>query len=154
MQQALQQKVQKAASAIAQECFAMRVRYLNRSLTSIYDEVFRPLSITASQVNMLVAIITQQTLSPSELGEILNIEKSTLSRNLDRMRKAGWVEIDSSQPGRSHTVQASEKGQALLLNILPLWQKAQETTCTLLGSERSKAIREVADHARSEIMKT
>ena len=78
----------------------MRVRYLNRTLTSVYDDAFRPFGITASQVNLLVAIINQGSMSPVTLGNLLNIEKSTVSRNLERMRKAGWIEITGAVLGK------------------------------------------------------
>lgn len=145
MSKSLSTNVQKVADAIAKDCVAMRVRYLNRSLTSIYDDAFRSLGITASQVNMLVALVKQGSLSPGELGNLLNIEKSTISRNLERMRKAGWIEITSS--GRTHAVEVTRKGKQLLMEVMPHWQEAQRAADVLLSSEGSQAIRDVADHA-------
>ncbi len=144
--------VEEVADTIAGNCVAMRVRYLNRSVTSIYDDAFRPLGITASQVNVLVAVIKQGMLSPGQLGNILNIEKSTLSRNLERMRKAGWIEIIAPNSGRTHTIQASKEGKELLLELLPLWRKAQDATDQLLDADGSEALRKVGDHAKRGIM--
>jgi DNA-binding MarR family transcriptional regulator len=145
MSKSLSTKVQKIAGAIAKDCVAMRVRYLNRSLTSIYDDAFRPLGITASQVNLLVALIKQGSLSPGELGGIFNMEKSTVSRNLERMRKAGWIEITRS--GRTNAVEATTDGKQLLLDAMPHWEEAQKAADALLGSDGSQAIRELGDHA-------
>ena len=147
MSKSLSTSVQKVADAIAKDCVAMRVRYLNRSLTSIYDDAFRPLGITASQVNMLVALVKQRSLSPGELGNLLNIEKSTISRNLERMRKAGWINITSS--GRTHAVEVTRKGNQLLMDVMPHWEEAQKAADALLGPDGSQAIREVGDNARS-----
>ena len=143
-------KLDSAASIIAADCLAMRVRYMNRTLTSIYDDAFRGLGITASQVNMLVAIIKQKELSAGQLGDILNIEKSTLSRNLDRMRKAGWIEITPPPSGRSHIIQASKKGKELLLEVLPCWQEAQEDATQLLGPTGSRALKKAGNHAKGK----
>jgi DNA-binding MarR family transcriptional regulator len=145
MSKSLTTKVQKIAAAIAKDCVAMRVRYLNRSLTSIYDDAFRPLGITASQVNLLVALIKQGSLSPGELGSLFNMEKSTISRNLERMRKAGWIEITRS--GRTNAVEATTEGKQLLVDVMPYWEEAQKAADALLGSDGSQAIREVGDHA-------
>jgi len=142
-----------AAAAIAKECLAMRVRYLNRSLTAVYDDAFRPLGITASQVNMLVAIVNRGTLSPSELGNLLNIEKSTLSRNLERIRKAGWIKITTPSSGRTNTVHPTDRGKKLLLEVLPRWREAQRAAAGLLGDEGSETLREIGDHARGELTK-
>jgi len=145
--------IQEVAANIAENCVAMRVRYLNRSLTAIYDDAFRPLGITAGQVNVLVAVIKQGSLSPGQLGNILNMEKSTLSRNLERMRKAGWIEIIAPSSGRTHSIQASKEGKDLLLELLPLWREAQEATDQLLDVDGSDALRKVGDHARKNITK-
>jgi DNA-binding MarR family transcriptional regulator len=145
MSKSLSTKVQKIADSIAKDCVAMRVRYLNRSLTSIYDDAFRTLGITASQVNMLVALIKQGSLSPGELGSIFNMEKSTVSRNLERMRKAGWIEITRS--GRTNAVEATTEGKQLLVDAMPHWEGAQKAADALLGSDGSQAIRELGDHA-------
>jgi DNA-binding MarR family transcriptional regulator len=146
MSKSLSTKVQKIADAIAKDCVAMRVRYLNRSLTSIYDDAFRPLGITASQVNLLVALIKQGSLSPGELGGIFNMEKSTVSRNLERMRKAGWIGITRS--GRTNAVEATTAGKQLLVDAMPHWEEAQKAADALLGSDGSQTIRALGDHAR------
>ena len=152
MNKSPQQNTQQVAAVIARDCLVSRVRYLNRSLTAIYDEAFRPFGITASQVNMLVAVINRGSLSPVQLSEILNIEKSTLSRNLERMRKAGWIEIIPPASGRTHAIQASNKGKKLLCKVLAPWEKAQKAAGLLLDSEGSTALRKVSDHARRKHM--
>ncbi len=146
MSQSSPENIREAAAAIAEQCLAMRVRRLNRSLTSIYDDAFRPLGITAGQVNMLVAVIKRGELSPGQLGGILKIEKSTLSRNLERMRKAGWIEITAPATGRTHAIHATRKGGRLLLQALPLWRDAQLAATRLLGPRGSRALREIGDH--------
>ncbi len=154
MSKSSSKNVQKVAAAIAKECFAERVRYLNRSLTSIYDDAFRPLGITASQVILLVTLIERGTLSAGQLGRLLNVEKSTLSRNLERMRKAGWIEITAPTSGRTHAIEASRKGKKLLLEVFPRWREAQNATALLLGTDGSKALRKVGDHTRGALMKS
>ena len=148
MSKSLSTHARKVADAIAKDCVAMRVRYLNRSLTYIYDDAFRHLGITASQVNILVALVKQGSLSPGELGNLLNIEKSTISRNLERMRKANWIEITAS--GKTHAVEATSEGKQTLVDVKPHWEEAQKATDALLSSDGSQVIREVGDHARDE----
>ena len=152
MSKALPKDVQQVAAEIAGNCLAMRIRHLNRSLTSIYDDAFRPLGITASQVNVLVAVVTQGSPSPGELGNILNIEKSTLSRSLKLMRTAGWIEINAPATGRTHEIEASQKGKKLLLKVLPIWREAQNEASDLLGGDGSETLRKVSDHARKGLM--
>ena len=126
------------ADTIAGSCLVVRSRYLNRTLTAIYDEAYRPLGATANQMNLLVTIEKFGQLSPQQLGQILHIEKSTLSRNLTRMEREGWIEIEKN--GRQQTLSATEVGKALLTRSYPLWQKAQENARQLLGESGSDAL--------------
>jgi DNA-binding MarR family transcriptional regulator len=144
-------KLQEIADAIAEGCLSMRVRYLNRTLNTIYDDAFREFGITGSQCNMLVAIVKNGELSPTRLGQLLNIEKSTLSRNLERMRKAGWIEIVEPDSGRTHSLKVAKAGKDLLPKLFPIWQKAQETAQELLGEQQSENLKAAADQARKQL---
>jgi DNA-binding MarR family transcriptional regulator len=142
---------QEIAATIAEGCLSMRVRYLNRTLNAIYDDAYRDLGITASQGNMLVAIVVKGALSPTRLGQVLNIEKSTLSRNLDRMRKAGLIDILEPESGRSQTLRATRAGKRLLPDLLPRWENAQEAARELLGEQGSEDLKSTADRARKQL---
>ena len=78
-----------AADIIAADCLSVRVRLLSRTITAIYDDALRPLGLTAGQLNVLVVIAKRGPISPGEIARRLNMEKSTVSRNLARMRDNG-----------------------------------------------------------------
>jgi hypothetical protein len=46
---------------IASECVAVRLRMLNRVITNIYDDAFRPLDLKVSQFSILVATAKMRT---------------------------------------------------------------------------------------------
>ena len=95
-----------AADRIAGECLARRVRLLNRTITGIYDEALRPMGLTSAQLNLLVVVAKRGPLSPGEVARRMNMEKSTVSRNLDRMRQNGWVRVGQSDAGRKQVLTA------------------------------------------------
>ncbi|WP_045227378.1 MarR family winged helix-turn-helix transcriptional regulator, partial [Methyloterricola oryzae] len=72
--------------AIAADCIARRVRMLNRLVTNLYDEGLRPLGLKVSQVTILVAAWKMGTARPAAVCDALQMDVSTLSRNVDRMR--------------------------------------------------------------------
>ena len=76
---------------IASECLAVRIRLLNRSVTNIFDHALRPLGVKVSQLNVLTVVAKRGPISPRDVAKQLNMEKSTLSRNVDRMRAHGWL---------------------------------------------------------------
>src|SRR5947209_4756053 len=77
---------------ISRECIAMRLRLLNRVVTRVYERELKPLRLKASQLNILIAAWELGTASPSKVCEVLDLDPSTLSRNVERMRARGWLE--------------------------------------------------------------
>ena len=76
---------------IALECLAIRVRRLGRVVSRIYDTALAPYGISIAQVNLLAAIAVARGARSTDLTQILDVEKSTLSRDLKRMEDLGWV---------------------------------------------------------------
>ena len=107
-------------------CLADKVRLLSRVITSTYDEVLRPLSITTSQMNVLAVTAKYEPASPSQVGQWLHMEKSTLSRNVELLRKHGWIEITPGR-GRSHQLRLTARGKRVMEQGMPLWEKAQRS---------------------------
>src|SRR5262249_56680863 len=79
------------AARVARDCFAVRLRLLNRIVTRIYDEALRPVGMTANQMNILAVLENMSEAQPSDLCRVLYMEKSTVSRNVERMRQQGWL---------------------------------------------------------------
>jgi len=144
----MDKKANQAAGAMAKECLAMRTKLLNRTLTSIYDDMFRPLGITAAQVNLLAAITCRPSPTPGGLASLMNMEKSTVSRNLDRMETSGWINITRESSGKHHYLELTQSGKKLLSNAHPLWEKAQKAACDLLGKQGASSIKKIGDHLR------
>ncbi len=71
---------------IARTCVAARMRLLNRVVTNFYDDALRPLGLKISQLNILIATAKLGEARPAEVCEILQLDTSTLSRNVERMR--------------------------------------------------------------------
>ena len=86
---------------------------LNREVTGIYDMALRPLGVKVSQINVLTAVAKLQPETPRQIAELLRIEKSTLSRNGERMRARGWIRILSGDDGRSHRLEITANGRRL-----------------------------------------
>jgi DNA-binding MarR family transcriptional regulator len=125
---------------MAKECIAMRVRRLNRVVTKIYDDSLRSLGLHTAQQTILAAISLMKTPTPTDLERRLSLEKSTVSRNVERMRRRGWVEFVPSEDGRSHYLKLTAKGAKLLRESTALWLVAQKRVTSLLGKEKVTAL--------------
>src|SRR5262245_59115878 len=118
---------------IVRECIAVRVRLLNRVVTSLYDEALRPIGLKVSQLNILVAAAKLGLARPAVVCEILQLDASTLSRNVERMRRNGWIETAAEDDGRMQPFRLTAKGRRLLDRAVPAWRQAQEKATELLG---------------------
>ena len=76
---------------IATECLSVRVRRLDRVITRMYDAALARHGLTTAQMNLLAAIAATGGARAADLTRVLEVEKSTLSRDLKRMEQLGWV---------------------------------------------------------------
>ena len=134
---------QSEVDTIAQHCIASRLRVLNRIVTNIYDEALRPFGLKVSQHNILVAVAKMGTAQPSVLSEIIHIDISTLSRNVDRMRQRGWLTASPGEDGRTVMLSLTQQGEELLHSVMPAWRKAQEQATELMGQEEVSRLYEL-----------
>ena len=103
------------------------------------------LGLTTGQLNILVVVAKLGPLPPGAVARKLNMEKSTVSRNIERMQKHGWLAVSSDDSGRKQTLTLAAKGRRLLERSLPAWKKAQLRTTALLGQRGAKSILRVGD---------
>ena len=116
-------------------CLATRVRQLSRIVTRVYDDAMRPLGITASQYTLLAQLASRDGITAVEIGYDLDIEKSTLSRNLKRLLALGHIVMDPPAGRRGRGLHLTPKGQAVLRDAYPIWQDAQKKTVGAMGSD-------------------
>jgi DNA-binding MarR family transcriptional regulator len=126
-------------AAIAEEtsagCIATRVRQLSRIVTRVYDEAMRPLGITASQFTLLTQLAQQDAITAVEIGFTLDIEKSTLSRNLKRLLALGHIVMDPPAGRRGRGLHLTPKGRAVIKDAYPVWLEAQQRAIAVLGAD-------------------
>lgn len=123
------------ATRMAGECLGFRTRSLSRSITRLYDQALREHGITVAQYGLLAAILGHEPTRPSEISRALNLEKSTLSRNLRVMETNGWVEVGTGESARGQELRLTKNGKKLLRAAFPDWEEAQEDARSFLGGD-------------------
>lgn len=134
-EQAMNDKSSQVADMIACRCIAGRMRLVNRVITSLYDNAFRPLGVKASQFNILVVAGKLGLARPAEVCAILRLDTSTLSRNVERMRTQGWLEVVPAEDARTQPFRLTNQGKRLLEQAAPAWKQAQQEAEQLLGDD-------------------
>lgn len=131
------------------DCLCSPVRQVHRALTSIYDEALRPVGLTVSQLNLLVAIDRMdEGATPTRLAKALLLEKSTVTRDLVRLEENRWVVRRAGEDARQVCLSLSASGERLLEKAVVPWRKAQALAREMLGPHAA-AGRAIATHLRA-----
>ncbi|MEL6263223.1 MAG: MarR family winged helix-turn-helix transcriptional regulator [Cyanobacteria bacterium J06626_6] len=122
------------AQHMSQQCVARRLRQVNRTITRLYDEALRPYGLTVNQLNILAVVISEKQIRPGQLGQTLGMEKSTVSRTVDRMIRKEWLKAAPGTDSRTQVLTVTTKGRKLLLTVSPIWDNLQTGVLTDTGS--------------------
>ena len=129
---------------LARDCLALRVRLIGRAVTAVYDRAVEAHGLSIAQVNLLAALGKAGPCPPTKLGDVLQLERSTVSRNLNLLLKHGWVEAVSSDAKGVRDVALTPSGRRKIESVMPAWRKAQQQAAQLLGTEGVQAVRAMA----------
>ena len=131
--------------SILDDCYLHRIRMLSRTITRVYDDALKPLDLKVTQMNLLGVVTKLGPISPGEMCQKLQMDKSTLCRNVERLIKYGWIKQVPGEDNRSHQLKITEKGKEIMKEASKLWKQAQARTQKILGKEASKAIMTAGD---------
>src|SRR3982751_5317112 len=120
---------------ISRTCIAVRLRLLNRVITNFYDAALRPLSLKVSQLNILIVTARLGLARPAQVCEILQLDASTLTRNVQPLPAHGWLEVVPEEDARSQPFRLTTQGKRLIEKAVPAWEQAQRQAAELLGDE-------------------
>ncbi|WP_020177528.1 MarR family winged helix-turn-helix transcriptional regulator [Methylopila sp. M107] len=113
-------------------CACSHIRMASRAVTRFYDEALRSSGLKGTQFVLLAAIEAGEASSITDLAELIDIERTTLVRNLQLLRKEGLVSPEKGLNGRRRP-QLTAKGVETLDAALPLWRQAQSEIEDRLG---------------------
>lgn len=118
----------------ATQCVALRARRFSRLVTRHYEHALQEAGLTPAQFSLLGVVALQQSISPIALARMLDLEKSTLSRNL-RLLIESKLLISRARKEGGQSLSITAKGRVLLQRALPAWRKAQAEVLALLGED-------------------
>jgi DNA-binding MarR family transcriptional regulator len=120
--------------SVATECACRRLRGAARTVTRLYDEALRPTGLRATQFTLMVAAELHREALISELADTLNLERTTLTRELKVLEDRGLVSVTQGEDRRARIVKVTKHGHRALAVGYPLWHGAQSRVLSV--SER------------------
>lgn len=126
---------QKELSKI-RRCACGNIRLVSRALTQFYDEIIEPSGIRITQFSLLSTIAREEAVTVSQLADVLVMDQTTVTHNLNLLEKQGLVERVVGQDRRVRVLKLTPEGQEALDRAIPYWEEAQAKAVERLGPER------------------
>ena len=133
------------------DCACFNVRKTARVLGQVYDRGLEPSGLKNTQFTALAVADAYDGISITELSKAMEIERTTLTRNLNVLERDGLLKVGAGADGRSKTVVLTAKGKRRLEAALPLWKQAHERMLREFGATRWKSLQKELDTMRDRL---
>jgi DNA-binding MarR family transcriptional regulator len=121
--------------AMARTCLSATLRKTERLITRHYDSYLESAGVTAVQLPMLAMIATAEAPTFRLLTEQLELDRSTLSRNLALLQRMGYIEIGPPMGPKPGPIKLTRKGRNVLRTAHVQWQRAHRELMQLLDGD-------------------
>jgi DNA-binding MarR family transcriptional regulator len=122
-------------------CLCTGLRQAALAVTQIYDAALEPSGLKITMFRLLRRILQAGQPTISELSRIVDLDRSTLGRNLKVLERLGYVQLAGGEDERSKIVSLTTSGKTKFEKAFPLWEKAQGSMQARLGDERAAVFR-------------
>ncbi len=130
-----QNKTTQQALHVGASCACFAVRKMTRAVTQLYDHHLAEAGLRITQFTLMNAISGFHKVPVYVLAEELVMDRTTLTRNLKPLIKAGWVEsTPDKKDARVRNLSLTPEGAARLQAATPYWEKAQEEFVERVGA--------------------
>jgi DNA-binding MarR family transcriptional regulator len=124
-----------AIAEVATRCTCLSLRRLTRKVTQRFDELLAPAGLRCTQFSLLGMLHAPAELSVSALADRLDVDRTTLTRNVHLLMERRLVSVVDGPDARSRTVTLTPQGRHAFARALPLWRRAQDEVSAKLGEE-------------------
>lgn len=128
-----------------QGCTNLKLRQLGRMVTRLYDRHLAIVGLKNTQYALLSHVVKLGPIRPGELARRMQMDASTLTRNLQPMAAQGWLTISEGEDARSRLVKATPRGQDKRAQGQRAWKEAQSELNRLLSIEQVMALHALLD---------
>jgi len=127
-------------------CTCFKLRRLTRRVTAVYDRALAPAGIRVTQYSVLAQVRRLRGSSISDLADALDMDRTTLTRNLKPLLDAGWVEVRiGAEDARVRVVHITASGETQFQRARTYWRRAQAEVNTTIGSEELNVLHGLLD---------
>lgn len=130
-----------------QGCTNLKLRQLMRRVAQHYDAEVGKSGLKGTQYSLLSHVVLLGPIRPVDLAAQMKVTASTLSRNLQPLVAAGWLEVTAGDDARSRLVLATTAGREKRVEAQRRWKTAQLQINAALGPANVLALHALIDDA-------
>ncbi len=116
-------------------CACANLRRAARAVTRLYNRELLPEGVEITQFALLMALNQVGEISQGELGEILALDSTSLTRMLKLLKEHGWVQAHEGDDRRVRRFRLTKTGRKKFQECLPPWKRAQDQLRAALGEK-------------------
>jgi DNA-binding MarR family transcriptional regulator len=126
-------------------CACATIRRTSRAVTQLYDKWLRDYAIEGPQFALLAMLERLGECNQTTMGQRLDLDKTTLSRNLRLLKQRGWIDVAAGTDARERRVALTADGRRQLAAAKPAWRKAQSQLRSALSEHDWDSMLRVLD---------
>ena len=131
----LQVRKQNGLSLSALPCACANLRRAARAVTRLYNRELLSDGIEITQFTLMMTLNHVGEISQGELGEILALDSTSLTRMLKLLKDHGWVQAKEGDDRRFRLIRLTKAGREKFQQCLPHWKHAEERLRAALGEK-------------------
>jgi DNA-binding MarR family transcriptional regulator len=117
------------------QCVCTAARRRSRDLTRVFEKAMRGSGVRGTQFTLLATLVQTGPIPTTRLAEFQGLERTTLTRNLSRLVRDGFVQIEEGADRRVRKVTITPAGEDAARRAFPFWKKAQDAALAVVGAK-------------------
>ncbi|PWU08472.1 MAG: MarR family transcriptional regulator [Terriglobia bacterium] len=117
-------------------CISYNLRKASRIVSKVYAQEMRGAPVPGPQFSLMMMIARQESPTISELAEYMGTDRTTMTRNLEHLKRRGLIRIAQGKDLRTKSVELEPKGRTALERSMSYWRNAQTKVLAVLGEQR------------------
>jgi len=122
-----------------------KLRHVSRYVTTIYAKELKVVGLTPVQYSMMTAIGILENPNINTLSDGLNMDRTTINRNLKPLMREDIVYMGEKEDKREKTVGLTTKGEEIYARAYSQWKIAQGKLEEQIGKESWDALNSALD---------
>lgn len=124
-------------------CYCTILKAATRRMATAYDEALAPVGINVAQFSLLRTITRLEPVTLTELGRRMELDRSTIGRNVRVVERMGLVGLGRGEDQREAMVTLTDAGREALEQGTPLWEGVQTTLEARMGPKATQELRDI-----------